>query len=81
MNKSILFILLELFTIRYYRDYRLSTIKRVRDFVIKRIKRYDDFRQFKMKVNCDAVFLSHEDFLCVRVFLEYLNSFDKIVKM
>lgn len=81
MNKSIIFILLELFTIRYYRDYCLSTIQRVREFVIKRIERFDDLLHFKLKVYADAVMLSKDEFLCVRCFIEYLNTFDKIVKM
>lgn len=81
MNKSILFILLELFTIRYYRDYRLSTIKTTRNFILTHIKKYDDFLQFKLKLYSDATMLSTDEFFCVRIFIEYLNSFDKIVKM
>lgn len=81
MNKSIMFILLELFTIRHYRDYCLSTIRNVREFVFKHIEQYDDTLQFKLKVYSDAVMLSKDEFLCVRCFIEYLNSIDKIVKM
>lgn len=81
MNKSIMFVLLELFTIRYYRDYCLSTIKTVREFIIKRIEQYDDFLQFKLKIYSDAVMLRKEEFQCVRMFIEYLNSIDKVVKI
>lgn len=81
MNKSIIFILLELFTIRYYREYRLSTIKTVRNFFMKRIEKYDDLLKFIVDANRDAVLLSRVEFLCARDFIEYLKTFDKIVKM
>ncbi len=81
MNKSILFILLELFTIRYYRDYSLSDIKTVREFISKRIELYDDFLLFKLRTYCDSVKLSTTEYLLVRNFIEYLNSIDKIVKL
>lgn len=81
MNKSIMFILLELFTIRYYCDYSFSTIKTVREFIIDRIAKYDDLLQFKLKIYSDAVVLNKDEFLCVRCFIVYLNSIDKVVKM
>lgn len=81
MNKSILFILLELFTIRYYREYRLPTILVVRDFVMKRINKCKDFKDFKFYLNVDSLLLSQDEYLCVRSFILYLNIFDKIVKM
>lgn len=81
MNKSIMFILLELFTIRHYRNYCLSDIRTVRDFIIKHIEEFDDVLHFKLKTYSDAVKLSHTEYLLVRYFIEYINSIDKIVKV
>ncbi len=81
MNKSIMFILLELFSIRYFPYYCNSTIKSFRKLVTNHIENYDDFSQFKLKLYSDAVMLSSEEFSCVRNFITYLNTIDKIVKM
>lgn len=79
--KSILFIYLELFTIRYYRDYDYSNIKNFRNFTIKQISKFDDYLKFKIRLYSDAVQLSTNEFTIVRCFIEYLNTVDKIIKM
>lgn len=79
--KSILFIYLELFTIRHYRDYAYNDIMHFRDFTISHISKCDDYLKFKLKLYSDSVQLSPNEYTIVRFFIEYLNTVDKFIKM
>lgn len=79
--KSILFIYLELYTIRNYREYDYSCIKNFRNFTINHISKCDDYLKFKLRLYSDAVQLPTNEFSIVRCFIEYLNTVDKVIKM
>ena len=82
MNKSILFVYLELFTIRYNLSHRETRVTiPAREFICKRIKKYDDYQDFKLRLYSDSVMMNPQEFFVVREFINYLNGIDKYLKI
>uniref|UniRef100_A0AAU8AZ82 Uncharacterized protein n=1 Tax=Dulem virus 215 TaxID=3145692 RepID=A0AAU8AZ82_9VIRU len=81
MIKTILFIYLELFTIRHYRDYDLSSLKSAREFISKCISDNEDYLVFKIKCYGTAVMLNPIEYAIIRDFISYLNDIDKYLKI
>lgn len=83
MIKSILFIYLELFTIRYAKNYSKTDLSNVRQLFLKIISEFDydrissylhDFRKI-------SIFLNDKEHKIVLDFFRYLSYIDKIVNM
>lgn len=80
MNKLILFIFLELFTIRNIQNYKKSVIKTSRDYVYSIMKKafsYEDFRNYCYNF---SVSLNPSEFSFVSNFLRYLKKIDIYTK-
>ena len=78
MNKQLIFIFLELFTIRHLRDYKKSCIYNVRNFIKRQLFETDNYQAFRHCCILSGSLLSHDEYLFVSNFLDYLKVVDKL---
>lgn len=83
MIKSILFIYLELFTLRYSHDYCKRHLISVRELFFKIISEndYDSISSFLSDFRFQATYLSLDEFVIVMDFFKFLSKVDKITNM
>ena len=79
---SIIFILLELFTLRNYKRYSKSEISFMREIVFRCLKSYDEYNvhvPFERYLLLQTLKYSDDVYKCMRSFVNYLNRVDKIL--
>lgn len=81
MFKSILFIYLELFTIRNLRNYKKFVIKTSRDYITSFIAQSDNYKDFRLDCYFYSTMLNPSEFRFVSDFLRYLREVDKKIKI
>lgn len=83
MIKSILFIYLELFTLRYAKKYSKQDLFNVRRFLMGIISdlEFDCISQYLIEFRSYGVFLKENEYLIIVAFIRYITKLDKIIKM
>lgn len=79
---SIIFILLELFTVRNYKRYDKRIISEMREIVFRSLKSYDEYNvdvSFYNYLLVQTLLCSNDVYKCMRSFVNYMKRVDKIL--